>query len=101
MTPLVVTTNVAVEEPCGTSTVGGTTAAELLLDSATNAPPAPAGLLRVTVPVEDAPPVTEVGFRVKETSDPEVIVNVDVCDVPPNAAVITADVSTVTPVVLT
>ena len=38
----------------------------LLLESATCAPPAGAAALSVTVPVEEFPPVTVVGFSVKE-----------------------------------
>jgi hypothetical protein len=38
----------------------------LLLTSVTTAPPAGAALLNVTVPVEGAPPVTLVGFRLTE-----------------------------------
>ena len=53
--------------PAGTVTLGGTLAAELLLVSATVAPPDGAGALNVTVPVEDcSPPTTLVGFSVKE-----------------------------------
>src|SRR5437773_11481465 len=48
--------------PAGTVTLEGTLAAPLLLESATCAPPAGAGPLNVTVPVEDcAPPILLVG----------------------------------------
>ena len=64
----VVTGKVALVPPAGTVTLAGTVAAAiLLLESATWAPPAGAGPLRVTVPVEDcAPPITLVGFSVSE-----------------------------------
>ena len=53
--------------PAGTVTLEGTLAAALLLESVTCAPPAGAGPLSVTVPVDDCvPPVTLVGFNVSE-----------------------------------
>jgi hypothetical protein len=62
VTALVLTVNVALVAPAGTGTVEGTLAAPLLLESATCAPPAGAGPLNVTVPVEEFPPVTLLGF---------------------------------------
>jgi len=65
VTALVFTGNVALVAPAGTATLEGTLAAPLLLESATCAPPAGAGPLSVTAPVEDcAPPITLVGFSV-------------------------------------
>ena len=64
----VFTVKVAPVAPAGTITLEGTLAAPgLLLESATCAPPAGAGPLSVTVPVEDCiPPRTLVGFSVSE-----------------------------------
>ena len=69
-TALVVTVNVAVVAPAATVTLAGTCAAVvLLLDSATLAPPVGAAPLSVTVPVDEAPPVTLAGLRETEESD--------------------------------
>jgi hypothetical protein len=57
--------NVAVEAPAGTVTLGGTVAIDnLLLESDTTRPPEGAAAVRLTVPSEERPPVTEDGFRV-------------------------------------
>jgi len=66
-TALVLTVNVALVAPAATVTLEGTVAAVvLLLESATCAPPEGAGPLKVTVPVEEFPPVTLVGFSETE-----------------------------------
>ena len=66
-TALVVTLKVALMAPAGTVTPLDVAAAILLLESVTCAPPAGAGPLRVTVPVEDCkPPITLVGFSVSD-----------------------------------
>ena len=64
----VFTVKVALVAPAGMITLEGTLAAPvLLLESATCAPPAGAGPLSVTVPVEDCiPPTTLLGFSVSE-----------------------------------
>ena len=63
----VLTANVALVAPAGTVTLEGTLAAPLFLASAICAPPAGAGPLSVTVPVEDStPPITLVGLSVSE-----------------------------------
>jgi hypothetical protein len=64
-TTLVLTVNDALVAPAATVKLEGTLAAVvLLLDRVTCVPPAGAGPLSVTVPVEDcAPPTTLVGLR--------------------------------------
>ena len=53
--------------PPATGTLAGTVAAEVLsLDKDTTAPPPGAGPLSVTVPVEELPPTTLVGFTPRE-----------------------------------
>src|SRR5712691_10866432 len=66
-TALVLTVNVALVAPGATVTLDGTLATVvLLLESVTCAPPVGAGPLSVTVPVEEFPPVTLVGFSESE-----------------------------------
>src|SRR5206468_2104158 len=65
LTMQVLTVKVALVLPAATTTLAGTLAAPLLLDSVTCAPPAGAGPLSVTVPVEDCtPPTTLLGLKV-------------------------------------
>src|SRR5215210_2850257 len=69
LTLLVETVKVALVDPAGTVTLAGTVAAAvLLLESATDAPPAGAAEVSVTVPVDELPPVTPVGLRLSEES---------------------------------
>ena len=66
-TALVLTVNVALVPPAATVTLEGTLAAVvLLLESVTCAPPSGAAALKVTVPVEEFPPATLVGFSDRE-----------------------------------
>jgi hypothetical protein len=65
VTAVVATANVALAVPEAKETDEGTMAAELLLVSVTTAPPAGAGPVKVTVPCDAVPPVTEVGFSVR------------------------------------
>ena len=69
-TILVLIANVALLAPAVTVTLAGTRATfVLLLESVTWAPPAGAGPLSVTVPVEDCkPPTTLLGLTVREES---------------------------------
>lgn len=57
----------ALVAPAGMNTLVGTLAAPLLLERSTCAPPAGAGWVRVTVPMEDSrPPTTLDGLNVSE-----------------------------------
>ncbi len=67
MTALVATANVALVAPAATVTLAGVLATVvLLLESVTVAPPDGAAAVKVTVPVDEFPPVTLVGFKVSE-----------------------------------
>ena len=69
-TALVLTANVALVAPAATVTLEGTLAAAvLLLERVTCAPPEGAGPLNVTVPVDEFPPVTLVGFSETDASE--------------------------------
>jgi hypothetical protein len=70
LTLFVETAKVALVEPAGTVTLGGTVAAAVLsLDNETTEPPEGAAEVRVTVPVAELPPTTVVGLRESEESD--------------------------------
>jgi hypothetical protein len=66
VTPEVEMPNVALVAPAATSTEPGVTALELVEDRSTTMPPAGAARLRVTVPVDGEPPVTEAGESERE-----------------------------------
>ena len=63
---LVFTVNLPVSAPAETVTVAGTIAADELDVRLIVSPPVGAGPVRVTVPAEDAGPVTVVGFKTTE-----------------------------------
>jgi hypothetical protein len=100
-TPLVVTVNVAVVAPAATVTLAGVVEKALSSDSVTTAPPVGAALLSVTVPVDETPPFTLVGFIVKLDSVGATIVKVAVCVTPERVAVIVEDVLLPTATVVT
>ena len=76
VTALVLTVNVVLVAPAAIVTLEGTLATVvLLLESATCAPPAGAGPLIVTVPVEEFPPITLVGFS--EIEERETVAGVE------------------------
>ena len=80
---LVFTVKVALVAPAGTVTLEGTTAAGLLLESVTCAPPAGAGAFSVTVPAEGLPPVTLAGLSASEETIGGITVSEAVCVAPP------------------
>jgi hypothetical protein len=85
-TAVVVTVKLALVAPAGTVTLAGTVATDgSLLERATCAPPAGAGALSVTVPVEDprrGPPTTLDGLSVSEVRVGGVTVSEAACVLP-------------------
>jgi len=84
VTDVVVIVKVAVELPGATMTLAGTTADVLLLESVTVEPPAGAGPLKVTVPLDEFPPATLAGSSVTLDNEtgPDVMVSRAVCVTP-------------------
>jgi hypothetical protein len=75
----VVIVNVPLVAPAATVTLAGTWAADvLLLVRVTTAPPDGAAPVKVTVPVDEVPPITELGLRLTEVSAAAVTVRVAV-----------------------
>ena len=73
VTVVVLTVNVPLVYPAMTVTLDGTVAADALLERLTTAPPLGAAPLRVTVPVDEDPPLTLVGLSasVDSVAEPE------------------------------
>lgn len=82
VTPEVVTLNVAEDLPTGIVTLEGATAFSLLDNKATTKPPDGAGPVRAKVALEDEPPATELGFRLRLLKVGGVIVNFADADAP-------------------
>lgn len=97
VTLVVVTLNVAVDDPLGTVTLAGATALVLLDDKVTTMPPGPAGPERDMVPVEALPPRMELGDIATLTNAGGVIVKVAFADWPPEDAVMVTDALADTP----
>jgi hypothetical protein len=66
LTELVLSVKVALLAPVATVMLTGTVTAALLLDRVTTTPGDGAAALRVTVPWDELPPTTLVGFNVNE-----------------------------------
>ena len=75
-TGVVVTVKVAVVAPAATVTLAGVLAEELSSDKVTTVPPVGEGPFKVTVPVEEVPPVTLAGLNVTVEGDGGLMVNV-------------------------
>ncbi len=68
VTAVVVITNVAFVAPAGTVTDAGVVTAALLSDKVTNIPPVGAAAVNVTVPVEELPPATDEGAKLRDAN---------------------------------
>jgi hypothetical protein len=94
--------NVAVVALGATVTLAGTVAADVaLLVRVTTAPPAGAGLVRVRVPVDEFPPRTLVGFKVRDATAGAFRVKPVACTEPLKLAVIVGEVVEPTAFVVT
>jgi hypothetical protein len=101
VTWVVVTVNVVLLVPAGMVTDAGTWAAVvLLLVVVTSAPDGGAAPFRVSVAVEGVPPVTVVGFSVRDVREATVTVSVVVRFTPAYDAVIVGAVWLATPLVV-
>ena len=101
VTFLVFAVNVAEFLPAGIDTEIGTVASDEELASLMTIPPAGAGPVSVTVPVELEPPATEAGFNVKEESPAGSMERVALADPKPMLALMVAVVSAFTALVFT
>jgi hypothetical protein len=100
LTGLVVAVNVALVLPEVTVTVPGMDTEPELSDKATTSPAGPAGPVRVTVPVELLPPITEAGENDRLATPGRIIVRVAVLVVPLRVAVMVTTVTVETPLVV-
>ena len=91
-TTRVLIVKVAVVLPPGTVTVAGTVALALLLESVTAIPAAGAGPFKVTVAVDELPPLTVDGLRASEVGEGALTVRVDVLLTVPKVAEMVDDV---------
>jgi hypothetical protein len=78
VTGVVLTVNVVLVVPAGTVTEAGTVAFALLDERVTTSPFGPAGATKVTVPVEELPPIKEFGDSVIDEIPDSVIVRLAV-----------------------
>ena len=85
-TAVVVMVKVADVAPAATLTLAGTVAEVLLLERLTLRPPVGAALPRVTVPVDELPPATDVGFTATDETTGGFTVNAAVWVPPLNVA---------------
>lgn len=97
-TAFVATVKVAVVAPAATVTEAGKVALVLLEVSVTTWPPVGAGPVKVTVPVDDAPPTKDVGERATLLTAGDVMVSIAVEELEPIVAVIVDDVEAATAV---
>jgi hypothetical protein len=100
VTALVETVNAIDFEPAGIFTLAGTVALVALDDKAMAVPPVGASPLRVTVPVEDTPPTTDVGESVTPANDAGVRVREAVLVVEPRVPERVTAVEVATPEVV-
>jgi hypothetical protein len=94
-TDVVVTVKLALEEPPGTVTLAGTLVAVEFSLSDTTAPPLGAGPLKVTLPVDELPPVTLDGLTETADSDAAGVPSVTLIEANWNALSIAAESCTV------
>lgn len=101
VTVLVVTVNVAVVAPVATVTEVGTVALVEFEERVTITPADGAGPVRVTVPVEGEPPITDVGLRASAESEGGFTVRFAVLVMVPSFPVMVAIVAALTALVFT
>lgn len=100
-TNAVPTAKVALVDPVGTVTLAGTVALGLVLASATTTPPLGAGPVKVTVPVDEPPPVTLDGSSDSAAKAGGTTVSVLVCVTPFRIAEMVTKVGDATAEVIT